>query len=78
MARIVKRFRNVPYSVTSSETQLICGCGLSGNLPFCDGTHKITASEEPGKLYWYDGAKLRHDAVDSYPEIRTDGLAKIS
>jgi CDGSH-type Zn-finger protein len=78
MARIVKRVRNVPYSVTSGETQFICGCGLSGNLPFCDGTHKITANEEPGKLYWYDAAKLRHDAVNGYPDIGNDGMAKIS
>jgi hypothetical protein len=34
-----------------------------------------TKSQE---LYWYDAAKLRHDAVDSYPDIRSDGLAKIS
>jgi CDGSH-type Zn-finger protein len=26
-------------------------CGLSGNQPFCDGSHKKTAGEEPGKVY---------------------------
>lgn len=36
----------------------ICACGLSQNLPFCDGTHKACrAAEQPGKLYVYDDAR---------------------
>jgi CDGSH-type Zn-finger protein len=73
MARLVKRFRNKPYAVTiGGETQYICGCGLSANQPFCDGTHKITRTETPGQLCWYDDDKQRHDAADSYPGIRSD------
>lgn len=34
------------------------------HAPFCDGTHKITASEDPGKLYWYDDTGKRHLAAD--------------
>ena len=31
MARLVKRFRKLPYAVTlGAETASICGCGLSG------------------------------------------------
>jgi len=77
MSRLVKRFRNKPYAVTvGGETQTICGCGLSGTLPFCDDTHKITQGEEPGKLYWYDEERQRHVAADSYPEIRDDKQTK--
>ena len=73
MARLIKRFRNQPYSVTvGGETSSICGCGLSATLPFCDGTHNITLSEETDKLYWYDEAGLRHAALDNYLRIRHD------
>lgn len=73
MARLVKRLRKLPYTVTvGGETQAICGCGLSATLPFCDGTHKITETEEPGKLCWYDDAGQRHAATDSYATIRSD------
>ena len=77
MARLVKRFRNHPYTVAiGGETQYICGCGLSANQPFCDGTHKTTQSEASGKLYWYDEDAERHDTADSYPDIRSDAQTK--
>jgi CDGSH-type Zn-finger protein len=73
MARLVKRFRKLPYALTvGGETLSICGCGLSATLPLCDGTHKITASEEPDKLDWYDDAGERHVAIDSFGHIRSD------
>jgi CDGSH-type Zn-finger protein len=73
MARLVKRFRKLPYDVTvGGETKLICGCGLSATLPFCDGTHKISESEVPDKLDWYDDAGERHVAIDSFARIRSD------
>ena len=50
----------------------ICACRLSANLPFCDGSHKLTKGEGPGKLHWYDEDRTRHDAKDVYPEIRSD------
>lgn len=77
MARLVKRLRGKPYPVTiGGETKYICGCGLSSTQPFCNGTHKITQSEAPGTLYWYDEAQQRHDATDSYPEMRSDAETK--
>ena len=73
MTRLVQRLRSGPYLITvGGEIKAICGCGLSGALPFCDGTHQITRTEKPGKLHWYDSAKQRHDAVDRYPGIRND------
>lgn len=75
--RLVKRYRNKPYAVTiGGETQYMCGCGLSQNQPFCDGTHKITQSEQPRPLYWYDEEAQRHETADSYPGIRDDSQTK--
>ncbi|MBI4289870.1 MAG: CDGSH iron-sulfur domain-containing protein [Betaproteobacteria bacterium] len=77
MARLVKRFRGKPYAVTiGGETKYICGCGLSSTQPFCNGTHKITQSEDPGKLYWYDAEQHRHDAAEDYAGICSDELTR--
>ncbi len=73
MSRLVKRNRTGPYEVKAEGKALyICGCGLSANLPFCDGTHKTTASESPGKLYWYDEDGERHETADVFPGMRED------
>jgi CDGSH iron-sulfur domain-containing protein 3 len=77
MARLVKRLRNQPYAVAiGGGTRYFCGCGLSNTQSFCDGTHKITQTEAPGKLYWYDEEAQRHDAADNYPGIRDDNQTK--
>ena len=73
MPRLVKRFRNQPYAVTvGGETRSICGCGLSATQPFCDGTHSVTKTEDPGRLYWYDDAAERHVPMETYAKMRGD------
>ena len=71
MARLVRRERSKPYLVSiGAETQYMCGCGLSANQPFCDGTHKRTLDEQAGKLCWYDADMGRHEVEDNLPNMR--------
>lgn len=60
MARLVKKEDRGPMEVkVGNESKWICMYGLSGNQPFCDGSHKKTADEQQGKLYRYtpDGTR---------------------
>lgn len=58
MARAVRLTQTDPLKINPAELPQdkplwICRCGLSQKFPFCDGSHKIARSEEPGKLYVY-------------------------
>lgn len=62
MARLIrhdatKPFKIDPATLPPGKAIFICACGLSRNLPFCDGTHKGCVNEQPGTLYVYDESR---------------------
>jgi CDGSH-type Zn-finger protein len=72
MARLVKRTRIEPTQYAFGDKEVwLCKCGLSKRQPLCDGSHKLTRGEEPGKLYWYDEEGNRHEVADNFKGIRT-------
>ena len=65
MARLLRIAASGPIKIEPAQfprdeqgnlkPMFICACGLSRNLPFCDGAHKqCRATEQDGTLYVYD------------------------
>ncbi len=57
MARLVRHEGQAPFKVEVEGAEKpiwICACGLSANLPYCDGSHKATRAEQEGVLYVYE------------------------
>lgn len=66
MARCIKHTAQSPHEVKpSAESQWMCMCGLSKNLPFCDGSHEHTLDEEVGKTYHYNADDTRNECSGS-------------
>ncbi len=55
MARRITIERDGPYQVEPRPKSVwICGCGLSRNPPFCDGSHVQARNEDKTTLYEYN------------------------
>ena len=58
MARMIRHEATGPIRIDPQDKPIfICGCGLTKNVPFCDGSHKACNGEQPDKLYIYDSAR---------------------
>ena len=67
MARMVRHEATGPYRIDAQEKPVfICACGLSKNLPHCDGSHSHCKDEQSGTLYFYD--TQRETVVEQRPD----------
>ncbi len=59
MARLVQHEAVGPMEIKPQEKSVwVCMCGLSQNLPFCDGAHKLAKqNDQPGKVCVYDSTR---------------------
>lgn len=65
MARLVRIQRKGPIRIDPQDKPVfICGCGLTKNVPFCDGNHKACANEEENVLYRYDPDSGRAEPIE--------------
>ena len=68
MARLVRHDAIGPAEIKPSDKSVwVCQCGLSKNLPLCDGSHKVARQNDtPGLLCVYD--KTRSSVLETKPD----------
>lgn len=67
MPRLVRHDLTGPIRIDPQDKPVfICGCGLTQNFPFCDGSHKSCRNEKEGVLYVYDAT--RRQIVEERPD----------
>ncbi|MEN2974535.1 MAG: CDGSH iron-sulfur domain-containing protein [Candidatus Caldarchaeales archaeon] len=73
MARVIIHTAKRPleHKTPSGDSVHICMCGLSSSYPLCDGSHKMTADEDPNTIYIYDTEKKR------LAKLSIEGLRKV-
>jgi CDGSH-type Zn-finger protein len=69
MPRMIRHDLNQPIKIEPQDKPVwVCACGLSKNLPHCDGSHKVCAAENDSTLYVYNASR------DTVVEERSDTL----
>jgi len=60
MARLVRHDANEPIEIKPQQDSVwICACGLTQDLPFCDGSHNKSADEPAGEVCVYDKSRQK-------------------
>ena len=68
MARMIRHEATGPIEIPPQEKSVwVCACGLSQDLPHCDGSHKLCKQgdgEAEGKLYVYNRQRTEIERSD--------------